>query len=214
MATNNSEKTWAQWKAELAETFRKWWPSAWEYTLTTTWKRDAAGKRQAMRATSAPKDREVTLTFTWRHPRTREAHHVRVATDKRERAVDNLAALARVVETLRMVERHDHLSLTSIIVRQMAGIGAPVHETPPPPFGDAGRAQGSQRVPPSPLSSGPYATLHITNDAPLAVAEAAYRAALRDGAHPDVGGDHERAKALNAAIATIRLERMGVKARS
>lgn len=45
--------------------------------------------------------------------------------------------------------------------------------------------------------------LHIAEDAPLEVAEAAYRALSRK-AHPDAGGNHERMKALNLAIEAIR----------
>lgn len=55
-------------------------------------------------------------------------------------------------------------------------------------------------------SSGPYATLHIADDAPLEVAEAAYRALVKS-AHPDTNGaqsGHTWMVTLNLAIEQIR----------
>ena len=50
-----------------------------------------------------------------------------------------------------------------------------------------------------------YALLHVDPGAPEAVIRASYRTLMqRLGAHPDLGGDHERAAALNAAWATLR----------
>ncbi len=54
----------------------------------------------------------------------------------------------------------------------------------------------------SPLSDA-YGMLHRRPDAPLWAAEAVYRAAAKI-AHPDAGGDHDQAVALNAAIDVIR----------
>lgn len=196
-ATN--ERTWNQWEAELAETFRKWWPTAQGYEVLTTWKRDAAGKRRALRTTSDLAERRVTLVFSWLHPATREVRELRIVAEKRERAVENLAALARACEWLRLAEVRGIEGIVAILLRQMSG-------QPSAQSQQSQRNEQSQQQRP-PLSSGPYAVLHITNDAPLAVAEAAYRAALRE-AHPDLPtGDHERAKALNAAIAAIRRDR-------
>jgi len=48
-----------------------------------------------------------------------------------------------------------------------------------------------------------YSTLHLREDAPLWAAEAVYRAAQKQG-HPDVGGSHADAVAVNRAIAVIR----------
>lgn len=195
-----NEKTWTQWEAELDETFRKW-AAARDYTLTTSWKRDAAGKRRAMRVASDVTERRVTLNFTWRIPTSAQPERrVQIITEKRDRAVDNLAAIAKACEWLRMAEVRGIAAIITVMWRQM-------NPTLARDTGAAsGAQQGSQQGQRPPLSSGPYAVLHVTNDAPLAVAEAAYRAALRQ-AHPDTGGDHERAKVLNAAIAAIRLER-------
>ncbi len=71
-----------------------------------------------------------------------------------------------------------------------------------------GRRREQAHEPPKtspPLStlSQAYHMLHLTDDAPLAVVEAAYRA-LAKQAHPDAGGNHEAAKAINAAVALIR----------
>ena len=49
-------------------------------------------------------------------------------------------------------------------------------------------------------------TLHVAPDAPLAVAEAAWRA-LSKSAHPDAGGSDAAMARLNAAIDTIRATR-------
>ncbi len=47
-----------------------------------------------------------------------------------------------------------------------------------------------------------YRTLQVRRDASPEVIAAAYRRLMKD-AHPDVGGDAERAKRLNAAHATL-----------
>mgnify|MGYP001574175692 CR=1 FL=1 len=52
----------------------------------------------------------------------------------------------------------------------------------------------------------PYEVLGIRSDAPLAVAEAAWKVMIADN-HPDRGGDPGRAKEINAAIERIREER-------
>ncbi len=48
-----------------------------------------------------------------------------------------------------------------------------------------------------------FALLHLNMDAPLWAAEAVYRAAQKH-MHPDAGGTHAQATALNEAIALIR----------
>ncbi len=58
------------------------------------------------------------------------------------------------------------------------------------------------RTPLSTLSEA-YRTLHLADDAPLSVVEAAYQA-LAKQAHPDAGGGHEAQKAINSAVALIR----------
>lgn len=64
---------------------------------------------------------------------------------------------------------------------------------------DAGRAPRVRTA----SSGDPYEVLHLRPDAPLWAAEAVYRAAQKH-MHPDVGGDHVQAVAVNLAIACIR----------
>jgi hypothetical protein len=59
----------------------------------------------------------------------------------------------------------------------------------------------SDQVPPALREA--CAILHITPGAPLAVAEAAYKALARLH-HPDVGGDTATMQALNEAITTVK----------
>jgi len=61
----------------------------------------------------------------------------------------------------------------------------------------------TSRTPQTTPLSDAFGTLHLRPDAPLWAAEAVYRAAQKL-AHPDTGGDHAQAVALNSAITTIR----------
>ena len=63
--------------------------------------------------------------------------------------------------------------------------------------------QDTSRTPQTTPLSDAYGMLHLRADAPLWAAEAVYRAAQKL-AHPDTGGDHAAAVALNRAIDTIR----------
>lgn len=63
--------------------------------------------------------------------------------------------------------------------------------------------QDTSRTPRTTPLSDAYGTLHLRPDAPLWAAEAVYRAAQKL-AHPDTGGEHAAAVALNQAIDTIR----------
>jgi len=78
----------------------------------------------------------------------------------------------------------------------------------PPRYGDqSGRARqnyAGRDLSARMVSSGdPYAVLHLRPDAPLWAAEAVYRA-FSKRAHPDAGGSHAQAVAVNRAIACIR----------
>jgi len=72
----------------------------------------------------------------------------------------------------------------------------------------SGRTTGQRRRTPveqpplSPLNVA-YATLHLRSHAPLWAAEAMYRA-VQKRAHPDAGGSHDEAVAVNQAIMMIR----------
>ncbi len=63
-----------------------------------------------------------------------------------------------------------------------------------------------QSTPPDPLGDA-YRRLCLTTDAPAGLAEVAYRWWVRQ-VHPDAGGSHEAAVAINAAMDTIRAARL------
>ncbi len=72
----------------------------------------------------------------------------------------------------------------------------------------AGRRREQTHEPPKtspPLStlSQAYRTLHLADDAPLAVVEASWRVLSKIN-HPDAGGLHEGQKVINSAVALIR----------
>ena len=62
------------------------------------------------------------------------------------------------------------------------------------------------QLPPAARERDPWETLGIRPDAPLAVAEAAWKAMIGEN-HPDRGGDPEKAREINAAIEKIRVGR-------
>jgi hypothetical protein len=69
------------------------------------------------------------------------------------------------------------------------------------------RARASGYAPPSatdPASQAAYVTLCLTPDAPLPLVELVYRWYMKTGGHPDTGGHHAQAVALNQAVALIR----------
>jgi len=96
---------------------------------------------------------------------------------------------------VRLAEVRGGAHLASMLYYQMYPKPAQQQQTPPPP-------PRQERV----TSTGPYATLHVADDAPLEVAEAAYRALSRS-AHPDTGhaqSGHTTMVMLNLAIEKIR----------
>lgn len=95
---------------------------------------------------------------------------------KQNRAVDNLRVLYLTVEAMRMNEKR---GIAEVIESAYLQLAAP-------------RQQKS-----------PHEVLGIMLDAPLEVAEAAYKARARR-AHPDAGGSVEQIKELNQAIEEIR----------
>jgi len=71
-------------------------------------------------------------------------------------------------------------------------------------------SSGRQRHEPPPKAGQPlstlsqaYKTLHLADDAPLAVVEASWRVLSKQN-HPDAGGTEAGQKAINAAVALIR----------
>jgi len=189
MAT--AEKTWTQIEDEIQETFRKW--RVWKYEIISPFaKMKAVERRKAMRIGQTSEQRQVTIRFEWLDSTTLKARPIQLTMVRKDTALANLESLAKAIEQIRMAEVRGVSNLVMKLYRQMYPEPAKQQVPPPPP-------------PPKepPLSSGPYGVLHLTNDAPLEIAEAAYRAAIRQH-HPDVGGSHEAAKRLNAAIEQIR----------
>jgi hypothetical protein len=176
-----TRKTWLQLEQDVGETFRKWGLNIW--VLRTGIDRAHAGKRYQTQA-----ERTVAIDFWF------GSRRVLLKVSRRERAVDNLALLARALEQMRLTE-----------VRGLTEIALKLYVQMYPDQRSSPSARNIPRRPATPLRN-PYATLCITGDAPLEVAEAAYRA-LAKQAHPDLGGTGDQMKVLNAAIEQIRLEK-------
>jgi hypothetical protein len=107
---------------------------------------------------------------------------VRVQYGLQHRYRDNLRAIYLTIEGLRMAYRRGLGDLLTNTVSQMLHLGA-----------------GAQ-------VRDPYEVLGVRPDAPLAVAEASYKALARER-HPDTGGTDDDMRELNDAIARIRKER-------
>ena len=197
-----TQKTWVQVEQEIAHTMDLFLGAS--YTIESVFAgAKAAVRRKAGSAGQTLEERTVTLraVLPAREPTGRIGwrHQVILTVNREETALENLELLAKAVEWIRMAHVRRVDGLVVKLLRQM--YPEPQAAPPPPPRQD--------RV----GSTGPYATLHIANDAPLAVAEAAYRALSRQ-AHPDAGGTHERMRALNLAIEQIRLAKTAAGART
>ncbi len=95
---------------------------------------------------------------------------------KQDRAVDNLRVLFLAVEAMRLNERR---GISDVIESAYLQLATPTQ------------------------AIDPYELLEIRPDASLEVAEAVYKAKVRN-LHPDRGGSTEHMKALNQAIDEIR----------
>jgi hypothetical protein len=95
---------------------------------------------------------------------------------KQNRAVDNLRVLYLAVEAMRLNERR---GISDVLESAYLQLAAPTQ------------------------AIDPYEMLEIRPDASLEVAEAVYKAKVRN-LHPDRGGSTEHMKALNRAIEEIR----------
>lgn len=179
MAYNlTTEKTWSETLDDLAETFRKWRVAKWSVEPANPGRR-AANKHQSQQ------ERMVTLRYT------RRGNEVVLTMAKQDRAVDNLRVLYLVVEALRLNESRG-------LAETAAAAYCQEYPALPPP---------TSGTPPG-VSTGPYALLHVRNNAPIEVIEAAYRA-LSKLFHPDRTGSTAVQQSLNAAIEAIRKERGG-----
>ncbi len=198
-----ASESWTDLEAKLAETFRKW-SDVTEYQLTT-YALTLRGRERArfwLRRTGySEEERAVMVRFRWSTRRREQPYQwIELTAKSAETPIDNLALLYTALETIRLTARRGATLAVVNLYRQMYPV--PVTHTYTYQTGGGTQAnQGPHTQTPPPGS--PYAVLHISPNAPLAVAEAAYRALARE-AHPDAGGNHERMKALNAAIEAIR----------
>lgn len=172
-----SSKTWAQLEDAIDETCRKWHLEA--PTIENSLPRRNKAKRAQTKA-----ERTVTLRFRWR------ARPIELTVSRWDTAVENLDAIARTLETVRLTEVRKLTDLAVLIYRQVHPTSQPA---PPPPNSES-------QIPEH------YRLLHVAPDAPLTVCDAAYRALARQ-AHPDQGGDTLTMQRLNGAIERIRKEK-------
>jgi hypothetical protein len=166
-------KTWTQLTSEMEAVFARWHRSyILESILTGS---QASKERQTF------SERSVILQFTLR------GAPISLQMARSERAVDNLALLIQVVETLRMNE-----------VRRIDDVMRDVYRKAYP---ESSPASASGVDIPE-----PYHILGVLPSAPWEVIEAAYRAQVRIR-HPDVGGSNASMQEINAAMEEIRRDR-------
>jgi len=177
-----AEKTWTQLQDEIDETFRKRRMDA--PTISCALPKRSTAKRFQSEA-------ERTVSISWREWAGGHSRPISLTVKRGERAIDNLALIAKAVEWIRMAKVREITDLVVLLYRQ-------THPQPPVVEVKTERAQSASGAP-----SGPYAVLHVANDAPLEVCEAAYKALVRKH-HPDLGGDTATMQRLNAAIDIIR----------
>ncbi len=200
MATT-TKKTWLEVKKSLDETYNKWTNIELPgFTIITPVQIDGKPlpRGWATKPGMTDADRAVTVEFIWHDRMERVQRKVRITANKGPRPLDNLARIANAIETMRLAEGRSTHKIMMQLYRQMY----PEARTQEPP-----RQPPSKQAP----SSGPYATLHIANDAPLEVAEAAYKALARiympqitvNQASHDSPANLQM-KALNLAIEQIR----------
>jgi hypothetical protein len=204
---------WIRYTDEIRETLRKWGVTHEVSPIKShVAKLDGNGRRRFWRqSVYLPEERSISVAFSWRErgkPPT-ERRQVEFTMHAFPTPWENAEALAKALEALRLAEGRGSLRVMMKLLRQMF---------PQPTFTEgAGNAWdfvgGSsrryndgrqQQRPPDPLPEW-RRILHIGMDAPLEVAEAAYRALARE-AHPDRGGSHDRMKQLNRAIEQARNE--------
>jgi DnaJ-domain-containing protein 1 len=127
-------------------------------------------------------ERRVDLTFE------RGGRSITISHDRQATPEDNLRVLYLAAEAMRLNER-----------RGIAAVLASAYAQLPPP-------EDAAPVSPDDPHADPYTVLGLQPGAPLAVAEAAYRA-LAKAMHPDAGGDPAQFARLTAAIEAIRKEK-------
>jgi len=180
-----ADKTWTQLQDEIEETFRKWHMDA--PTIACSLPKRSASKRY-----QSEDERTVTIRFRY-FINGQGWKEISLTVKRDERAIDNLALIAKAVEMVRLARVRGVTDLIVLLYRQTHP-QAPVIESK------------TERTQSTGAPSGPYAVLHLARDAPLEVCEAAYKALVRKH-HPDLGGDTATMQRLNAAIELIRKEK-------
>jgi hypothetical protein len=175
---------------EIRETLRKWNATGASYANMSHVQALKGRDRQKFwrQGLYSEAERAVTVSFSWRVLSTYRRRQIELTVRSYKTPWENAEALAKGLEAVRLAEVRGSTRVIVQLLRQMFPVEQ--REAPPPPR-DEPRQTNTPRW---------AKTLHISADAPLEVAEAAYRALSRAGAHPDVGGSHERMKALNLAI--------------
>ncbi|MFN8493868.1 MAG: hypothetical protein U0350_40090 [Caldilineaceae bacterium] len=169
-----TNKSWHNLTSDLAETFRKWKVIDWGLEPE---KQPAQRNRYSQR----------TVKVRWR----KLGKSISLVCASESTAQGNLQLLSLAIETLRLNE-----------VRKVDGLVAGAYgimhppAAPPPSVYDA--VEKSLLDP----QRNPYGVLGVTPNYPLSVIETIWKAHLRV-AHPDVGGNEEQAKLLNAAMEEI-----------
>jgi hypothetical protein len=186
---------WDRYVAEIKETLRKWRITVGSDTLQAYIFSLRGRDRQRFwrQALYTEAERSVKVAFLWRDPYRLGARlPIQLTAKSRQTPWENAEMLAKALEAIRLAEGRGSTRAMVQLYRQMFPVEQQ-RQTPP-------------REEPRRASTPEWArTLHISPDAPLEVAEAAYRA-LSKRAHPDYGGSHDTMKALNRAIEQARLE--------
>lgn len=173
-----TEKTWARILDDIETSLDKW-------RGVTAWKVDAIlAPRSSTKQNQTTEERTVTLHWS------RKKRDYQITMDRQRRAVDNLLVCWLIIEALRMNEARGLTTQIAAVYRQeFPALLAP--------------GQAAAR---GPAGGNPYAVLFVQGNAPLEVAEAAYRA-LSKRYHPDTTGSDAAQAALNVAIEAIRKEK-------
>jgi hypothetical protein len=185
---------WIRYTDEIRETLRKWgvyYPLADPITSHVSKLNGNERRRFWRQPVYLPEERRITVAFQWREPGTYgNRKDISFTLSTKPTPWENAEIMAKALEALRLAEVRGSTRAMMRIYRQMFPIEQQ-QQAPPPPRDE-------------PRSVPRWAkTLHVSPDAPLQVAEAAYRAlSLKE--HPDTGGSHDRMKALNLAIEQAR----------
>jgi hypothetical protein len=180
MYSVTTKKTWTRILDDIEDSLAKWGG------VVAGWRVDTLlAPRSATKQNQTIEERTVTLHWA------RKGKDYAITMQKQARAVDNLLVIWLILETLRLNDARGYAEQIAGVYRQE------FPALPGPSVANAPKAEAS---------TGPYALLHVRNNAPIEVCEAAYRAMTKIY-HPDVTGSAAMQQLLNQAIEQIRKER-------